>query len=200
MAEETTRDWREICKLILDEDRLRVLGVLAVQPGSARDVARQLEMKEQLAARHTGRLAEAGLLKMVGAKQFALDTDILQAWKRELFAGAPPTTAAGTPEAKVLANFVEGDQLKSIPASQSKRMVVLAWLARMFQPGVHYPEREVNEILRRHHADYASLRRYLVDAGLMQREGGIYRRTEAAPAAPGIGPGDVPAGVSHDED
>jgi hypothetical protein len=198
MAEEMAHDWREICKLILDEDRLRVLGVLAVQAGSAREVASKLEMKEQLAARHTAKLAEAGLLKVVGTSHYVLNLDTLQAWKRELFAGAAQATEAVTPEAKVLASFVEGDQLKSIPASQSKRLVVLAWLAGMFQPGVDYPEREVNEILRRHYADYASLRRYLVDAGLMQRESGIYRRTAATPAAPGQAsglagePGDLP--------
>lgn len=189
MTEETSRDWREICKLILDEERLRVLGVLAVQPGSARDVARQLDMKEPLAARHVARLQEAGLLKVVGTNQYALDLTTLQAWKRELFASAAPAPAGTTPDARVLSNFLDGDQLKSIPTSQSKRMVVLAWLADRFQPGVDYPEREVNEILRRHYPDYASLRRYLVDTGLMQREGGIYRRTAATPAAPEQGSG-----------
>jgi hypothetical protein len=55
-------------------------------------------------------------------------------------------------------------------------MVILEWLASEFEVGSTYPERAVNEILRRHHPDYATLRRALVDYGLMQREKGIYWR------------------------
>lgn len=188
MQAHTPLDCPELLKLLLDEDRLRVLGVLALQPGTARDVAGQLAMKEQLAARHIGRLWEAGLLKLVDSSRYALDVAAVHAWKRELFASpdlTPASTDAGTPDGRVLANFLDGEQLKSIPASQSKRLVVLAWLAEKFEPGVHYPEREVNAILQRHYADYASLRRYLVDAGLLQRESGIYHRSTSGAAAAG---------------
>lgn len=81
-----------------------------------------------------------------------------------------------------LRNFLDGDRLTTIPASASKRLVVLRWLAEKFEFDVTYPERTVNEMLRQHHADYAALRRYLVDAGLLQREQGMYWRTgEAGP-------------------
>ncbi len=49
-------------------------------------------------------------------------------------------------------------------------------VAGKFEVGSTYPERAVNEILKRHHPDYASLRRALVDHGLMQRESGLYWR------------------------
>jgi hypothetical protein len=42
---------------------------------------------------------------------------------------------------------------------------------------VTYPERQVNAILQEVDPDYATLRRYLVDAGLMQRDQGVYWRT-----------------------
>jgi hypothetical protein len=48
------------------------------------------------------------------------------------------------------------------------------WLAGKFEPGVRYSEKEVNEIIKRHHEDYALFRREMVDAHLMQREAGIY--------------------------
>jgi hypothetical protein len=50
---------------------------------------------------------------------------------------------------------------------------------------VSYPERQVNEILQEVDPDTAMLRRYLVDAGLMQRDQGIYWRT-AAPDPPAL--------------
>ena len=34
----------------------------------------------------------------------------------------------------------------------------------------------IHRILKRHHDDHAALRRYLVDAGLLERERGVYRR------------------------
>lgn len=45
-----------------------------------------------------------------------------------------------------------------------------------FEPGVTYPEATVDEILSRRHPDYASLRRYLVDEGLLERADGRYWR------------------------
>jgi len=51
-------------------------------------------------------------------------------------------------------------------------------LVKNFEPGVKYPENQVNQILRRFHEDTAALRRYMVDNQLLARERGIYWRTE----------------------
>lgn len=83
-----------------------------------------------------------------------------------------------TPEEdKILSTFVHDGRLVRMPARQSKKLVILRWLVERFEPGVSYPERQVNEILKEVDPDYAMLRRYLVDAGLMQRDQGIYWRT-----------------------
>ena len=42
--------------------------------------------------------------------------------------------------------------------------------------GTDYTEHDVNELLGAYHEDYASLRRYLVDEGLLERTAGVYRR------------------------
>ncbi len=81
-------------------------------------------------------------------------------------------------EEKILATFVRDDgRLVRMPARHGKKLVILRWLVERFEPGVSYPERQVNDILRQVDPDYAMLRRYLVDAGLMQRDQGLYRRT-----------------------
>ena len=79
-------------------------------------------------------------------------------------------------ERKVFKNFREGDRLKEIPASRKKRLVILKWLVSQFEVGVNYPERTVNEILKRYHPDCATLRRELIGYQLMQRENGVYSR------------------------
>jgi hypothetical protein len=65
-----------------------------------------------------------------------------------------------------------------MPARPAARLIVLRWLAERFEPGRRYPEREVNELLGRSHADFAMLRRYLVDHGLLERTQGVYWRSE----------------------
>jgi hypothetical protein len=82
-----------------------------------------------------------------------------------------------TPEqARVLRNFVEEGRLRALPVRAGQRRVVLEYLAERFQEGVEYPEPDVNELLGRFHDDYASLRRHLVDDGLLTRTTGHYRR------------------------
>ena len=79
---------------------------------------------------------------------------------------------------KVLASFLVGERLKQIPARRKKLLVVLEKLAEGFRPGSRYPEREVNERLTRHHPDFATLRRLLVDYGFLARDHGVYWRVE----------------------
>ena len=68
-------------------------------------------------------------------------------------------------------------RLEQMPAKRSRRLVVLDQVARMFEPGHRYPEREVNDVLRTVWPDYAALRRYLVDEGFLDRADGVYWRT-----------------------
>ena len=45
-----------------------------------------------------------------------------------------------------------------------------------FEEGVRYTEAQVNAIIKRYHADSATLRRELIGNKLMQRENGFYWR------------------------
>jgi hypothetical protein len=59
--------------------------------------------------------------------------------------------------------------------------MVLERVAQSFEPGVRYPEREVDVMLRAwtdgDAADHATLRRHLVDHQLLARDSGEYRRS-----------------------
>jgi len=63
-----------------------------------------------------------------------------------------------------------------MPRAGRKRQVVLEYMVTAFEPGVRYPEAEVNAILRAFWPDVAALRRYLVDAQLLERAHGTYWR------------------------
>jgi len=86
---------------------------------------------------------------------------------------------------RVLRSFVRDGRLVSIPAQDRKRQVILRWLVdACFPDDGLLPERDVNMRLALVHPDVAALRRYLVDAGLMTRSSGVYRRTGPAGGPP----------------
>lgn len=89
-----------------------------------------------------------------------------------------------TKDEKTLANFFDrAGKLKALPAQHRKRGIVLERLVQEFAPGRAYPEREVNEILRRFHDDVASLRRELIAWRFLVRKAGVYRRATSAASA-----------------
>ncbi len=66
-----------------------------------------------------------------------------------------------------------------LPSQLKKRKVLLDLLAADFEPGRSYTEQEVNFRILDHYDDYCTVRRELVDLGLLRREKGLYRRPEA---------------------
>jgi hypothetical protein len=93
-------------------------------------------------------------------------------------------------EARVLRAFLRDGRLVSIPARDRKRRVVLRHVVDVVFPD-HQPvdERDVNMRLALWHPDVAALRRYLVDAGLVDRRGMTYRRRD--PPMPRGSPAEV---------
>jgi hypothetical protein len=167
-----------IVGLLADPARLKVVAALALGAGTLEDVATAsgLPLKDvALAAR---RLARAGLVHRDG-HDLTLRTELFGVAARAAAEAAPaPEPLSSDPaEDAVLSAFVRDGRLTSIPVQLTKRRVVLQHLARVFEPGVRYPEREVNALLGVWHPDVAALRRYLVDEGLMSREGGSYWRS-----------------------
>jgi hypothetical protein len=169
-----------LCKLLLDEDRLKLLGLLSLHAYSQAELIEQSAMKAGVLARHLYQLQEARLVTARnegGIDRYEINVERIQALKREFFAQAPASTPESQ-EGEILSRFVENGRLTHLPVQQSKLRIVLAWLAKEFQPGTEYPERTVNEILNKHGSDCATLRRMLIDHQFLTRSGGIYRRVE----------------------
>jgi hypothetical protein len=82
--------------------------------------------------------------------------------------------ATGEPE---LWKWFRADgRLERMPAAPADRRKVLERIAQGFDRGRVYEEREVNVILARVDNDFATLRRYLIDERILERERGRYRR------------------------
>jgi hypothetical protein len=90
-----------------------------------------------------------------------------------------------TAESRVLSSppdqlkpFIRDGRISVMPAKRTTRLILLDQVAQAFEPGRHYSEAEVNEILKALTTDHAALRRYLIDEDLMDRTGdGTYWRS-----------------------
>ena len=78
---------------------------------------------------------------------------------------------------KVLRAYLTAGRMPVMPRAGAKRRLLLAYLATAFEPGLKYSEHQVNATVAVWHPDVAALRRYLVDEGLLSREGGVYWRS-----------------------
>ena len=163
-----------VAGLLANEDRLRVFAAIALGAETIDEIVAATALPRDAVHSALPRLFGGGIVGGDGG--LSVDVEALRAAARdrpERERGLPGATPG---QARVLRNFAENGRLKEIPARAAQRRVVLEYLATLFEPGVEYPEPQVNERLQALQGDYASLRRYLVDERLLERHGGVYRR------------------------
>jgi hypothetical protein len=205
----------EICRLLATGERLRVVAALALGATSREELADATGLLPRDLIRSLNRLVGGGLVEADGKGGWWLRaTAFAEAARAVAEASEDPAAdhgAADPREAAVLRTFMPGGQLVALPAGHAKRRIVLDQVARLFEPGQRYPEREVNALLRAVCApagagggqaaapvpDHVTLRRYLVDGGYLTREAGVYWRSggtfdidEPDTEAPGTDKGD----------
>lgn len=171
-------------RVLGNQSRLKIVGVLAQGETSVSDLATLVELREPTVSHHLQQLAQVGLVsKRVEGNThlYRLERRRLEELAKKVYskdgmrAIASPVDAT-TYERKVLHAFTQGEKLLQIPATRKKRRVILDWLLRDFEPDRRYTEKEVNERLLAHHWDSATLRREFIMNKLMAREQGIYWR------------------------
>ena len=168
-------------KVLSDANRLKIIGLLAHQPYSVEELAALLGLKPSTVSHHLSKLSKVGL---VSAKTesyynvYQLDQKALEEKSRSLFSQDKMTASVADVDVdaydrKVINDYTRKDgSLKTIPAQRKKLDAVLRHIVKAFKVGKRYSEKQVNEILSTYYDDTASLRRELVGAKLMQREGG----------------------------
>ena len=170
-------------KALSDESRLKIVGALAGAERSVEELATLLELRAPTVSHHLAKLKDARLVSMRcegNTHLYALNSDQLRALSKQVLSletiAIDDTIAEDAWEKKILNDFFEGERLKEIPASRKKRHVILKWLADRFAMDKRYSEKEVNAVIGKHHPDFATLRRELIGASLLQRENAVYWR------------------------
>ncbi|MFI6292823.1 DUF2087 domain-containing protein [Nonomuraea sp. NPDC050790] len=155
-------DVKRVLGLLAQDDTLRAFSALVLSGGEAEPSPKVLE-----------RLRAGGLAVPDDGGRWRARPERF----RELLKALAEPSPRLNEEERVLQTFLVDGRLQTIPTRHEKRLVVLRYIARVFEPGVRYAEKDVNVALRAFHDDYAALRRYLVDADLLSREENVYWRS-----------------------
>jgi hypothetical protein len=164
----------DFAKTIANIDRLRIIGLLVKKPQRLSEISDVLGFHPSETAHHLAQLIHSGLIHVAGAT-YELDKDALEKLAREQFNGErrafTPKPDLENNQRQVLSAYLDPEgTLKTIPLQPGKRQIILEYLLNAFNIGVNYREKEVNLILAHFHPDTAALRRYLIDAGMLERE------------------------------
>lgn len=157
----------DLVGLLADGDRLRVFAAVVLGHESLADIGAVTGLDARAVGSALSKLADGGLL--------AVDTGGYHVEEQEIRLAARENRVVESPDEPnaVLRAFMKDGRLTAIPVAHAKRQVILDVLAQDFEPGTRYSEKQVNLILGRRFADTAALRRYLVDDGFLEREGGV---------------------------
>ncbi len=188
MGQEELQALARVLRVLADESRLRILGLLAADEYSVSELAALLNLKEPTVSHHLNKLKEQALVDMRAdgnMHYYRLNPQTLRMLNRDLLTPEQVATlsddvASDAWERQVLRTFFDGERLKQIPTTRKKRDVILKWLVNRFEEGRTYTEKEINETIKRHHWDSATLRREFIMNKLMERDHGMYWRVPPA--------------------
>lgn len=156
VPDNTATQGAEVLAALADETRRKVYSMLVLDAATTQQISQSLALTPARCAKALTTLHAAGLLQRT-EQTWSATSDI---WR-----GIAPRR----PELPETAQT-------HIPAKQGKRRAFLEGLVPRFEPERQYPEKIVNEILGEVNPDFAALRRYLVEEGLLKRENGVYWR------------------------
>jgi biotin operon repressor len=168
-------------KALSDASRLKIVALLAAGERSVEDLAARLGLTSSTVSHHLARLSAIGLVSARAEGYFSiyrLEEGALAAMAHRLLSDETlPAVAADVEldafDRKVLSTYLDADgRIKAFPAQRKKELAILRHVVKVFEPGRRYSEKEVNAALHRFSSDTARLRRYLVEFGFMDRQGG----------------------------
>ena len=171
----------EFFKALADANRLKIIGLLAQGEYAVEQIAEMLNLRPSTISHHLNKLSKVGLVSARSESYYntySLENDVLESMSQRLLSreAMPAVTADVDMDAydrKVINTFCDAEgRILQFPAQKKKFEVLLRYVAKVFEPGGSYGEKQVNEMLSVYSDDTATLRRGLIEHGIMTREGG----------------------------
>lgn len=167
-----------LLKLLADETRLDILNILLREDSYVEKIACELSLTPATICYHLKKMESAGVVNCSRSQFYiiySLNREIFNQPLYELIKKDEPMVA---PEEKyeheVLSHFFRYGRLTQIPTQRKKREIVLREIAKQFEQGKTYDEKEVNEIIHRYHEDHCTIRREMIACGILSREKETY--------------------------
>src|SRR5687768_4069097 len=155
-------------------DRLRIVGLLSQGSKRAAEIVDVLGMHPSEVMRHLEQLTDSSVVSEADGV-YDLNEKAIESLARGQFEGKRPVYVPEEDREedvrKVLKTYLNADgTIRQLPQEGKKMLIILHFILEAFSFDTNYTEKEVNTILRRFHVDTATLRRNLVDYGLLDRE------------------------------
>ena len=174
----------KLFKILSDPSRLRIIASLDREPMYVELLAERLDLHPSTVSFHLKKLEQSGLVRhekeqyyvMYHLNREPLNIHVMKVL-REI--GTTNETEEEREQAyrrKILRTFMMDGKLTSIPVQRKKRLIVLEEIAKSFEFGRAYPEKEVNQIISEYHEDFCTIRREFIMNRMFTREDGIYHK------------------------
>lgn len=169
-------------KCLSDKSRLQILKSLAIEDMYVERLAERLNLTAPTVSFHLKKLADAGAVTCYKSQyytMYALNRSVFEIRILDILQEASDEADIQRQRdeeyrQKVIDAFFAYGKLKSIPAQQKKKRIVLEVIARAFTYDRIYSEQEVNLIIADFHDDFCTIRRDMVGEHLLARDAGGY--------------------------
>lgn len=178
----TESDAIRLFKCLADKSRLQILKSLMAEDMYVERLAERLDLSAPTITFHLKKLMDAGAVEsrkeqyytMYSIKKEVFMTSILDIIKEESPDSALQEEREQQYRKKVIDSFFEYGKLKSIPAQRKKEKICLEEIAKSFEPGKKYSEKEINILIADYNDDFCTIRRDMLSEGILEREGAAY--------------------------
>lgn len=172
----------KLFKCLSDKSRLQILKSLAIEDMYVERLAERLDLTPATISFHLKKLADAGAVTSRRTQyytMYSLCRDVFLSRILDIICTESDEADLQSQRdaeyrQRVIDSFFEYGRLKSIPAQRKKERIILEEIAKSFEPGRIYTEREVNIIIADFHDDFCTIRRDMIGEKLMERESGKY--------------------------
>ena len=171
-------------KCLADKSRIQILKSLMTEDMYVERLAQRIGITPATVSFHLKKLEDVGAVRsrrdqyytMYSINPDVFNVTILDILKEESEEMTLQKERDEIYRKKVIDSFFEYGKLKSITSQRKKERIVLEEIAKSFEKGREYTEREINIIIADFNDDFCTIRRDMISEGIITRENMIYKK------------------------
>lgn len=173
----------EIMKALGDESRLQAVKALIEKPQYVEELAHRLNKAVSTVSFHLKKLESVGLVKKNKEQYytiFSINDDLFRLTLKDFISFENSEKLIQDKRIKdyrdkVLRTFIKKGKLTALPVQHKKKLIILDEIASRFIAGRSYTEKEADALINTVYEDHCTIRRLMIEEGIMERNKGIYK-------------------------